>query len=227
MKVLIAEDSALFREGLRLLLESAGYDVVAQVATADDLLPSVRAIESLDLIITDVRMPPHDGNDGLFAAIKVRQEYRYLPILVLSQYVADVYALQLLNEPSEKPAPAGLGYLLKESVGEVEDFLKSVAVVAAGGIVFDPTIVRLLLQSGQKGGIGELSPREQEALSHMAAGMSNTEIAEKMHLSLAGTSKHIGKVFEKMGLIQEDGNQRVLAVLKYLDQMRAGSLPER
>jgi DNA-binding NarL/FixJ family response regulator len=220
MRVLLAEDAVLFREGLRLLLESAGYEVIAQISSATELLPTVRRLESLDLVITDVRMPPHEGNDGLAAAINVRREHPHVPILVLSQYVADSYALEWLKKSNEMRIPAGLGYLLKESVSEVDDFLRSVQVIAAGGIVFDPTVVRILLQSNRGGGVGDLTPREQEALAHMATGLSNNEIAQKMSLSIPGTTKHIGRIFEKFGLEQEIGNRRVLAVLKYLDELR-------
>lgn len=219
--MLIAEDAALFREGLRLLLDSAGHEVVAQVTDASDLVASVRSVGALDLVITDVRMPPHQGNDGLVAAIEVRREFTHLPILILSQYIADSYALDWLNGSNEIHSPAGLGYLLKESVGDVDDFLRSIDVVANGGVVFDPAVVKLLLLSGREKSIGELTKREQEVLAHMAKGMSNAEIALKMHLSIPGTTKHIGRVFGKMGLEQDTGNRRVLAVLKYLDKLRA------
>ncbi|MGO2752007.1 MAG: response regulator [Pseudoclavibacter sp.] len=220
MRVLLADDAALLREGLSLLLESAGHEVVMQISSASELLQAVNDLPSLDLVITDVRMPPHHGNDGLAAAIRVRREHPHLPILVLSQYVADAYAIEWLKESNELRVPAGLGYLLKESVSQVDDFLRSVDVISAGGIVFDPTVVRILLQPERGGGITELTPREREALAHMARGLSNNEIAAKMHLSLPGTTKHIGRVFDKLGLEQEVGNRRVLAVLKYLDEAR-------
>lgn len=216
MRIAIAEDAALFREGLALVLEKFGHTVSVQVDTAPALLAAVRDRDDIDLVLTDVRMPPHEGNDGLLAAIQIRSTHPTLPIVIMSQYVADAYAVQWLHASNDTAQAAGLGYLLKERVGDVTAFLRSIDVVAAGGIVMDPDVVRRLVQRAPVSEIEQLSPRERETLGLMARGMSNVEIAEDMSLTVAGVTKHVGRIFMKLGLEPETGNRRVRAVLTYL-----------
>ncbi|WP_049575513.1 response regulator transcription factor [Nonomuraea sp. SBT364] len=210
MRVVIAEDAALMREGLIALLERFGHEVVRAVEDADALLPAV-AEHRPDVVITDVRMPPRNLDDGLRAALAIRAEHPGIGVLVLSQYLGDTYAAKLIAEPR-----GGVGYLLKDRVGRVADFMHSLDVVAGGGIVIDPKVVGHLMAVNRPRAIDTLSEREREVLSRMAAGGSNSHIAAGLHVTEGAVVKHIGNIFAKLGLQAEDGNRRVLAVLTYL-----------
>lgn len=219
MRLLVADDAALIRAGLVGLLERAGHQVVAEAADAPELLAQCRRLATgdglPDLVIADVRMPPTMTDDGLRAAVALRAEYPSLPVLMLSQYVAPAYASTLL----EGGASSGLGYLLKERVGRVADFLSSVQLVASGGVVVDPEVISQLLNS-RRGDpvVGRLTPRELEVLSLMANGAANQQIADKLVISTAAVAKHVANIFTKMGLGPDEDNRRVRAVLAYLNR---------
>ncbi|WP_414121558.1 LuxR C-terminal-related transcriptional regulator [Corynebacterium nuruki] len=215
MNILLAEDSTLLREGLAGLLRAAGHEVTT-VADADAL---VRAVPGAgaggrrpDLIVSDVRMPPTMTDDGLGAVHRLRETARQdgsgLPVLMLSQYVAAAYLDDLLDH-------GGFGYLLKERVADVDDFLATVETVAAGGTVVDPDVVKTLLSS-RRTGIADLTDREREVLERMAAGDSNTQIGQRLFLSPGAVSKHVANVFMKLGMTPTDENRRVRAVLVWL-----------
>ena len=167
-----------------------------------------------DIVITDVRMPPGMGDDGLKAAVNLRNAYPGLPVMVLSQYVAPAYAVELFDSPE-----AGTGYLLKDRVSEVRDFLASLDVVAQGGTVIDPTVAQALMSSGRSG-LGELSPREREVLELMSRGKSNKDIAAELVLSAAAVAKHVSNIFTKLRLDSSEDNRRVKAILEYLSAHR-------
>ncbi|PFG15963.1 LuxR family two component transcriptional regulator [Propionicimonas paludicola] len=219
MRLLVADDAALIRAGLVGLLERAGHHVVAEAADAPELLAQCRRLATgdglPDLVIADVRMPPTMTDDGLHAAVQLRAEYPSLPVLMLSQYVAPAYASTLL----EGGASSGLGYLLKERVGRVADFLASVELVASGGVVVDPEVISQLLNSRRGDPVlGRLTPRELEVLSLMANGAANQQIADKLVISTAAVAKHVANIFTKMGLGPDEDNRRVRAVLAYLNR---------
>jgi len=212
----LAEDSTLLREGLVGLLERSGHEVSEAVDNATALVETVdRAVRSSnppDLVITDVRMPPNNLNDGLEAALEIRRTHPNIALLVLSQYVADAYALQLL-----KNTRGGIGYLLKDRVGRIPDFMRSLDVIVSGGVVIDPEMVQhLFSESRAQGPLAMLTSREREVLAKMAEGKSNGEIAALLVVSEAAVSKHIGNIFAKLGLEPDDGHRRVRAVLAYL-----------
>ncbi|MEU4833244.1 response regulator transcription factor [Streptosporangium sp. NPDC023615] len=210
MRIVIAEDSVLLREGLAQLLSLSGHVVVAQVGEVPALLEAVEAHEP-DLVVTDVRMPPDQRDEGLRAAIRLRRERPGLPILVLSQYVAQEYAAELLRSHA-----AAIGYLLKERVADTAEFLAAVEQVASGGVVVDHEVVRRLL-SRNRSPLARLTPRELDVLQHMAEGFSNAAIARTLGVTEVAVSKHIGSLFGKLGLQPAaDDNRRVLAVLAYL-----------
>ncbi len=210
MRVVIAEDAALMREGLVALLQRFGHEVVSAVEDADELLRAV-AEHRPDVVITDVRMPPRNLDDGLRAALEIRAAHPGIGVLVLSQYLGDAYAAKLIAEPR-----GGVGYLLKDRVGRVTDFMHSLDVVAGGGIVIDPKVIGHLMAANRPRAIDTLSEREREVLGRMAAGESNSHIAAGLHVTEGAVVKHIGNIFAKLGLQAEDGNRRVLAVLTYL-----------
>ncbi len=211
LRIVLAEDSALLREGLIALLSSAGHQVVASAENADDLVAAVRA-DQPDVVITDVRMPPGHSDEGLRAAAEIRAEFPTLPILVLSQYVADAYLPALM----ESAGDAGLGYLLKDRVGRVADFLASLDRVVEGETVVDPEVVRqLLARRAADGPLSALTPREREVLGLMAEGRTNGSIAEALFVSDAAVRKHVGSIFAKLDL-GDDTDRRVAAVLTYL-----------
>lgn len=219
MRLLVADDAALIRAGLVGLLERAGHQVVAEAADAPELLAQCRRLANgdglPDLVIADVRMPPTMTDDGLRAAVALRAEYPSLPVLMLSQYVAPAYASTLL----EGGASSGLGYLLKERVGRVADFLASVELVASGGVVVDPEVIGQLLNSRRGDPVlGRLTPRELEVLALMANGAANQQIADKLVISTAAVAKHVANIFTKMGLGPDEDNRRVRAVLAYLNR---------
>ncbi len=219
MRMLVADDAALIRAGLVGLLERAGHQVVAEAADAPELLAQCRRLATgdalPDLVIADVRMPPTMTDDGLRAAVALRAEYPSLPVLMLSQYVAQAYASTLLDGG----ASSGLGYLLKERVGRVADFLASVELVASGGVVVDPEVIGQLLNSRRGDPVlGRLTPRELEVLALMANGAANQQIADKLVISTAAVAKHVANIFTKMGLGPDEDNRRVRAVLAYLNR---------
>ncbi|MCC6496528.1 MAG: response regulator transcription factor, partial [Propionibacteriaceae bacterium] len=190
-----------------------------EAGDAPELLAQFRKLHlagsSPDLVISDVRMPPSMTDDGLRAAVRLREEHPGLPVLMLSQYVAPAYAATLMAAR----AGGGLGYLLKERVGRVSDFLHSIEVVAAGGVVVDPEVVAQLLNARRADPLlGRLTPRELEVLSLMANGAANTEIAARLVVSLAAVSKHVANIFSKLDLGPNEDNRRVRAVLAYLNR---------
>jgi DNA-binding NarL/FixJ family response regulator len=218
VKVIIAEDVALLREGVARLLIDAGHEVLATVADADALRATVPVHPEVDLVITDVRMPPDNTDDGLRAAVDLRRGRPDLPVMVLSAFVAGPYVRTLL----EDQAPAGVGYLLKERIGRVDDFLAALEVVRGGGIVIDPLVIAPLMQVRRtSGGLGQLTPREAEVLERMARGESNTDIARGLFLSMAAVNKHVANIFTKLDLQPGQDNRRVRAVLAWLEATRS------
>ncbi|QNP63465.1 response regulator [Streptomyces genisteinicus] len=211
LRVVLAEDGVLLREGLTALLGRFGHEVVAAVGDATALREAVAAHEP-DIVVTDVRMPPAFQDEGLRAAIALRAERPLLPVLVLSQYVQREYAAELLDSGDG----TGVGYLLKDRVGQVEEFVAALARVAGGGTVVDPEVVRQLLRR-RRDPLAALTPREREVLALVAEGRSNVAIARELVVSEAAVGKHIGNILAKLGLPPaEDTHRRVLAVLTYL-----------
>jgi DNA-binding NarL/FixJ family response regulator len=212
VRVAIAEDSVLLREGLARLLEEAGFDVVALCENADDLLLKVRSF-SPDVAIVDIRMPPTHNDEGLQAALEIRSKHPSVGVLVLSQYVEVGLALKLLAESAE-----GVGYLLKDRISDVKEFVAAVRRVADGGSALDPTIVSTLLARQRPDDpISQLTPREREVLELMAAGSSNQGIADSLVITLRAVEKYVSSIFGKLGLPSTGSeSRRVLAVLLYL-----------
>ncbi|AQU70744.1 DNA-binding response regulator [Streptomyces niveus] len=208
---MLAEDSVLLRDGLTGLLERFGHEVVAGAGTADELIAAV-AEHRPDIVVTDVRMPPGFSDEGLRAALELRERWPELPILVLSQYVQRAYAEELLDSSDG----TSVGYLLKERIGHVEEFVDAVRRVAEGATVVDPEVVRQLLRH-RRDPLSRLTPREQEVLALMAEGRSNAAVAAALHVSEGTVSKHFGSILTKLDLSLTDAtNRRVLAVLAYL-----------
>jgi DNA-binding NarL/FixJ family response regulator len=212
MRVVIAEDSALLREGLVRLLEDRGYEVAAAVGDAGSLLAAV-AEHHPEVVVTDIRMPPTHTDEGLRAAVELRKHHPAVGVLVLSQYIETTYATALLAGNA-----GGVGYLLKDRVADAAEFADAVDRVAAGGTALDPEVVtKLMRASRQIGGLGSLTPREREVLALMAEGRSNAAIAEAMVISSGAVEKHVASIFGRLGLpSSEADNRRVLAVLQYL-----------
>jgi DNA-binding NarL/FixJ family response regulator len=216
MRVVIAEDSVLLREGLVRLLADEGIEVVQAVGDGEALLAAAER-QQPDLAIVDVRMPPTHTDEGLRAAIEARARVPEMAILVLSQYVEERYASDLLAAGG-----AGIGYLLKERVADVGEFVESVRRVAEGGTAFDPEVVAQLMGRRRRDDpLSELTPREREVLSLMAEGLSNSAIAKRLWLTVGAVEKHIGSIFGRLGLLPgDDENRRVRAVLTYLEGTR-------
>ena len=211
LRVIVAEDAVLLREGLVSLLQRFGHETLAAVGSADALLEAVHH-DRPDLVITDVRMPPGAGDDGLRAAVALRETYPRLPVLVLSQYVERSYAVRLLDSCGG----AAVGYLFKERVGAVADFMAALDRVAGGGTVVDPEVIHQLVRL-RHDPLERLSAREKEVLSLMAEGRSNANLAAQLFISEAAVNKHIGNIFNKLDLpVDTDGHRRVLAVLAFL-----------
>ncbi|GGM77500.1 response regulator [Dactylosporangium sucinum] len=211
MRVVIAEDSVLFREGLAGLLGRFGFEVVAAVGDAAELVTAV-AETAPDLVVTDVRMPPGFTDEGLRAAVALRAAHPGLAVVALSQYVQHSYAGELLASGQGR----AIGYLLKDRVADVAEFAGMLRRVADGGTVVDPEVVRQLMLRGRDP-LGHLSAREREVLALLAEGHSNAAIARTLALTEAGIGKHIGSLLAKLGLpVNDDTNRRVLAVLTYL-----------
>ncbi len=211
MRVVIAEDFALLREGLARLLAEDGHEVVAAVADAQELL---RAVETLqpNLVLSDVRMPPTHTDEGLRAALVIRSSWPDVAVLVLSQYVEERYASELLAGKT-----SGVGYLLKDRVADVSGFLTDVRTVGAGGTVLDPEVVKqLLVRARQQDPLASLTPREREVLELMAQGRSNAAIGEELVITSGAVEKHVSSIFTKLGLLPaETDHRRVLAVLRF------------
>jgi DNA-binding NarL/FixJ family response regulator len=207
---MIAEDNALLREGLILLARTAGHEVDAVAGSGPEIVPALLEHRP-DLAVIDVRLPPGYRDEGLRAAIEARQRLPGLPVLVLSQYVEQTYAAELLAAGAR-----GVGYLLKDRIGRVDDFLDALHRVAAGGTALDPEVVSQLMT--RRDPLDPLTPREREVLQLMAEGRDNTTIAATMVITERAVHKHIGNIFRKLGLPPTDsGHRRVLAVLAYLN----------
>ncbi|WP_019819065.1 response regulator transcription factor [Saccharomonospora saliphila] len=211
MRVVIAEDAVLLREGVQRLLADDGIDTVAAVDSGDALVEAV-AEHRPDLAIVDVRMPPTFTDEGLRAALRARERVPGLAVLVLSQYVEETYAVQLLSGPE-----GGVGYLLKERVADVAEFCAAVRRVASGGSAIDPEVVSQLLARGRRDPLDALTARESEVLGLMAQGLTNTAIATRLVVSHGAVEKHVRNIFTKLGLEPGDiEHRRVRAVLTYL-----------
>ena len=215
MHIILADDTVLLRDGIAAILERQGHRVTP-AGDADELRAEVRRAFAEDdppsLVITDVRMPPRSTTDGMQAAIELRREHPGLPVLVLSEFIAGAYLSALIADGT-----GGVGYLLKSRVGHVSDFLASIDVVCAGGTAIDPAVIQQLLPSHTASPLSELTPREREVLHAMAQGASNAQIARSLVVSEAAVAKHIGNIFAKLGLTEDEkGHRRVHAVLMYL-----------
>ena len=213
MRIVIAEDSALLRAGIERILIDAGHEVVAGVADATDLLRLVNEHKP-DMCILDVRMPPTFTDEGIRAASVLRSQNPESPVLVLSHYVEERYASELIASDTR-----GFGYLLKDRVADVLSFLDAVTTVGAGGTVLDPEVVaQILVRSPQRSALDALTPREAETLQLMAEGKANSAIAATLHVSVGSAEKHIASIFTKLNLAPDQSeNRRVLAVLRYLE----------
>ena len=212
MRVAIAEDSVLLREGVARLLDDAGFEVVAKCGDANDLMLKVRSYQ-LDIVIVDIRLPPTHSDEGLQAALEIRANHPDVSVLVLSQYVELGLALKLLSDSAES-----VGYLLKDRISDVDDFVAAVRRVANGGSAVDPNIVSTLLSRQREDDpLASLTPREREVLELMATGSSNQGIADKLVITLRAVEKYVSSIFGKLGLPSSGSeSRRVLAVLTFL-----------
>jgi DNA-binding NarL/FixJ family response regulator len=212
VRVVIGEDSVLLREGLARLLQETGHDVVAQAGDGEDLLRKIGAHKP-DLAIVDVRMPPSHTDEGIRAALTIRERHPQIAVLVLSEYVESTYALDLFAGGTD-----GLGYLLKHRVADLDQFADAVNRVAGGGSALDPEVVKHLLGRHREGDpLGRLTPRETEVLGLMAEGLSNYAISERLVITERAVEKHVTSIFSKLDLPPTaEAHRRVLAVLKYL-----------
>jgi DNA-binding NarL/FixJ family response regulator len=212
IRVVLADDSVLFREGLARVLADNGFAVAAQAGDADELHAAVER-ETPDVVVTDIRMPPTNTNEGLLAAQRIRAEHPGVGVLVLSQYVETRQAVKLLQN-----APQRVGYLLKDRVSEIAEFTDAVRRIARGGSVIDPEVVgQLLRRRGEDSAIADLTGRERDILALMAQGRSNRAIGKRLFLSQKTVETHVGAIFSKLGLLPAaDDHRRVLAVITYL-----------
>jgi DNA-binding NarL/FixJ family response regulator len=214
MRVVICEDSVLLREGLARLLADAGHETAALTGDATSLLAAI-ATDPPDLALVDVRLPPTHTDEGLRTALQIRRDAPEIAILVLSQYVEERYALDLIGSSAN-----GVGYLLKERVADVAEFLDAVRRVGEGGSAIDPEVVSQLLARAQRGKpLGSLSPREREVLALMAEGRTNAAIAATLALTEGAVEKHVRSIFIKLDLLDAADNRRVRAVLTYLSTL--------
>lgn len=213
LKVVLADDSVLLREGIARVLEEAGFDVAGQAGTAEELLLKVRSY-SPDVAVVDIRMPPTHTDEGLRAAREIREKYPGTAVLVLSQYVEPGYAMELLQESAE-----GVGYLLKDRVSDIDEFVSAVRRVAEGGSALDPAVVSQLVGRRRRDDpLADLTPRESEVLALMAEGRSNQGIAERLVITERAVEKHVTSIFGKHRLpAAVEDHRRVLAVLTYLN----------
>jgi DNA-binding NarL/FixJ family response regulator len=213
MRIVIAEDSVIMRDGLAALLTRRGHDVVAAVGDAAALHAAVSQHQP-DVAVIDVRMPPTRTDEGLRAAMAIRREFPGTGVLVFSQYIEARAACDLLSV-----SPAGVGYLLKDRVADVSDFIDAITRVADGGTVLDPEVVAGLLTAGRRrDALAELTPREREVLTLLAQGRSNAAIAGQLYISPKVVEKHVASIFDKLGLAPSDSdNRRVLAAVRYLE----------
>jgi DNA-binding NarL/FixJ family response regulator len=211
LRVVVADDNALLREGIAALLQDAGHRVVGRAADADALLAQV-ASQQPDVAIVDVRMPPGNSDDGLRAAIEIRRAHAAVAVLVLSQHLEPAYMLELIGDDA-----SGVGYLLKDRVRDVPEFVDAIERVATGGTAFDPEAVKSLVAGHRRSALDDLSERERAVLSLIAEGRSNRAIAKQLHLSPRAVERHVQAIFQKLALADsEDDNRRVLAVLALL-----------
>jgi DNA-binding NarL/FixJ family response regulator len=217
MRIVIAEDSAVVRAGLVEILTDRGHEILAAVGDADALLAAVSELRP-DVTVVDVRMPPGYTDEGLRAAISIRRNHPQTGVLVFSQYIETRYAADLLGAASGRGA-AGVGYLLKDRVADVSEFVEALSRVAAGGTALDPEVVTQLLgASRHAGGLSALTARERDVLALMAEGRSNHAVAGILVVSERAVEKHVGNIFSKLGLAPSDADhRRVLAVLRYLE----------
>jgi len=216
VRLMLAEDSVLFREGLASVLSAAGLEVLAQVGDADELMSRVK-VDPPDVAVLDIRMPPTHTTEGLLAAATIRRDYPQTGVLVLSQYVETHYALSLIEE-----APRGAGYLLKDRVDDVEELVDAIRRIAAGGLVIDPSVVAQLVGRRRiRDPLESLSERERAVLTCMAQGRSNSAISGALFLSEKTVEAHIRNIFTRLDLpVTGEDNRRVLAVLQYLSAER-------
>jgi DNA-binding NarL/FixJ family response regulator len=211
LRVVVADDSALLREGIASLLEEAGHTVVGRSGDADDLLLKVRSYAP-DIAIVDVRMPPGNADDGLVAAAEIRRTHPAVSVLVLSQHLEPAYLLELVGDDA-----SGVGYLLKDRVRDVAEFVDAVERVAAGGTAFDPEVVKILVGGHRRSVLDDLTERERDVLALIAEGRSNRAIGKQLYVSPRAVERHVQAIFQKLSLPDtEDHNRRVLAVLALL-----------
>lgn len=212
MRVTIAEDSALLREGLVRLLADEGHQVVAAVGDAKALVGAVER-DQPDVVVADVRMPPTHTDEGIVAALEIRRRWPAVGVLVLSQYVERRHAVDLVADDGGR-----VGYLLKDRVAQVGEFLDALERVAAGGAAFDPEVVRQLLARGARADpVSTLTPRERDVLDAMAEGLTNAGTAARLRMSVSAVEKHVASIFGKLHIAEADGySRRVLAILRYL-----------
>jgi DNA-binding NarL/FixJ family response regulator len=211
LRIVVADDNALLREGIASLLEDAGHTIVGRCGDADDLLLKVRSYAP-DVAIVDVRMPPAYADEGLAAAAEIRRAHPKVAVLVLSQHLEPSYMLELVGDDA-----SGIGYLLKDRVRDVPEFVDAVERIAAGGTAFDAEVVKSLVGGHRRSALDDLSTRERSVLSLIAEGRSNRAIAKQLHLSARAVERHVQAIFQKLRLPDsEDDNRRVLAVLALL-----------
>lgn len=211
LRIVVADDDALLREGISSLLQEAGHEVVGRAGDADELRLKVRSYTP-DIAIVDVRMPPGNADDGLVAAAEIRRSHPGVAVLVLSQHLEPTYMLELVGDDA-----SGVGYLLKDRVRNVADFVAAVERVAAGGTAFDPEVVKILVGGHRRSLLDDLSERERDVLSLLAEGRSNRAIGKTLFLSPRAVERHVQAIFQKLRLPEsEEDNRRVLAVLALL-----------